>query len=279
MGTIAENHDAWSHYDWSQGGDEWSQCWGSTEALWWTTVFPRIGRFVPARRILEIAPGFGRITQYLKDLCEELVVVDLTERCIAACRERFAAESHITYLVNDGRSLDAIADDSIDFVFSYDSLVHVDSEVIDAYLGQLGRKLRRHGAGFFHHSNLGAYRDATGALSVENPHWRADSMAADDLVRSCAAAGLVCVSQELIAWGGDVLNDCFSTFVVRGSVFERPYQRVENTGFMEEAARAQMLARLYALGAPPASREPVSQAPGARAGGVLARLRGLAASL
>jgi SAM-dependent methyltransferase len=276
MGTIAENHEAWTHYDWSQGGDEWSECWGSTESLWWTTVFPRVGRFLPARRILEIAPGFGRITHYLKDLCEELVVVDLTERCIDACRKRFSTSSHITYHVNDGRSLDAIPDDSIDFVFSYDSLVHADGDVVASYIAQLGRKLRRGGAGFFHHSNLGAYRDpATGALSVENPHWRADTMAADDLIRFCDAAGLVCLSQELVAWGGDVLNDCFSTFTVRGSAFERPYQRVENANFMEEAARAQMLSRVYALGVP-TRRDPELASLDSNAGpdGMLARLRG-----
>lgn len=269
MGTIAENRDAWSHYDWSQGGDEWSECWGSTESLWWTTVFPRICRFLPARRILEIAPGFGRITQYLKEVCDELVIVDLTERCIEACRSRFATSSNITYLVNDGRSLDAVADDSIDFVFSYDSLVHADGEVVASYVEQIGRKLRREGAAFLHHSNLGAYRNpATGALTVENPHWRADTMSADDLIRSCEAAGLVCVSQELVAWGGDVLNDCFSTFVVRGSAFERASQRVENTAFMQEAARAQMLANVYGLGAPTRDRSE----------GVLARLRKLHAA-
>ncbi len=38
----------------------------------------------PPATILEIAPGYGRWTQYLKDLCDQLVVVDLAERCIDA---------------------------------------------------------------------------------------------------------------------------------------------------------------------------------------------------
>ncbi|RIL07893.1 MAG: hypothetical protein DCC71_01440 [Proteobacteria bacterium] len=281
MGTIAENQDAWGHYDWSKGGDEWSHCWGGTESLWWTTLFPRVRRFVPAPRILEIAPGFGRITQYLKGLCDELIVVDLTERCIAACRERFAGESHISYHVNDGRSLDAIADGSIDFVFSYDSLVHAETDVIEAYLAQLGRKLRPDGAGFFHHGNLGSFRDAaSGALTVANPHWRAESTAAADVVRYCEVAGLVCLSQELVAWGGDVLNDCFSTFTVRGSVYERSYQRFENPRFMDEAARALELARTYGLdGAIPLRRDPaprpVARGPASAPRGLFARLREL----
>ena len=105
-------------------------------------------------------------TQYLKEVCDELVVVDLADRCIDACKERFRAESHIRYHVNDGQSLDAIADGSIDFVFSYDSLVHAESDVLRAYLSQLGRKLAPDGAGFFHHSNLGSFRDpATGEFA------------------------------------------------------------------------------------------------------------------
>ena len=279
MGSISENQDAWGHYDWSQSGDEWSHCWGGTESLWWTTLFPRIRRFVPAPRILEIAPGFGRITHYLKDLCDELVVVDLTERCIAACRERFAGDSHITYHVNDGRSLDCVPDHSIDFVFSYDSLVHAEADVLEAYLAQLGRKLRPDGAGFFHHSNVGAYRDdTTGALSIENPHWRAETMSAARFMPYCESAGLVCTSQELVAWGGDVLNDCFSSFAVRGSMFERPYARLENPRFMDEAARALELARVHGLAEPRARRSPDGQtATPARERGLLARLRALVA--
>ena len=284
MGTVAENQQAWGHYDWSQGGDEWSHAWGGTESLWWTTIFPRIRRFLPAPRILEIAPGFGRCTQYLKEVCDELVVVDLADRCIDACKERFRAESHIRYHVNDGQSLDAIADGSIDFVFSYDSLVHAESDVLRAYLSQLGRKLASDGAGFFHHSNLGSFRDpATGEVRVENPHWRASTMTARDFIAYCDEAGLSCVSQELVAWGGEVLNDCFSSFTRNGSVFVRPYERWENRGFMDEANRAQQLSRVYGLGESPPLRGAQSLPSGAPTAplpqlrrGILQRLRALA---
>src|SRR5437899_8768206 len=60
--------------------------------------------------------------------------------------------------VNVGKSLDIISDESIDFAFSFDSLVHADGEVIGTYLRQLARKLKPRGAGFIHHSNAGDYR-------------------------------------------------------------------------------------------------------------------------
>ncbi|MGE0825153.1 MAG: class I SAM-dependent methyltransferase [Candidatus Binatia bacterium] len=247
MATVEENREAWSHWSWSQGGDEWSVAWGGTEYMWWGAIFPRIQAFVPTGSILEIAPGFGRCTHYLQNLCRKLVIVDLTERCIAACRERFAASSHIHYYVNDGKSLKMIADNSIDVVFSWDSLVHAEHDVLQTYLAQLARKLKPDGVGFIHHSNLGAYKDAqTGELRVENPHWRATSMTAKLFEEYCDEVGLQCLAQEVIAWGGTVLNDCFSLFAHKAASFVRPIRVVENKDFScNEINRLATLAKLF----------------------------------
>src|SRR5262245_15107578 len=128
MPTIQQNIGSWSTYNWTNAGDEWSGAWGNTDFLWWGALYPRIAACLPAATILEIAPGYGRFTQYLKNFCERLILVDLTERCILACQERFADETHLTYHVNDGKSLAMIPDYSIDFVFSFDSLVHVEAD-------------------------------------------------------------------------------------------------------------------------------------------------------
>lgn len=63
----------------------------------------------------------------------------------------------ISAIINDGRSLDAVVDGSVDFVFSFDSLVHLEVEVIESYLKQLASKLTPNGVGFIHHSNMGEY--------------------------------------------------------------------------------------------------------------------------
>ena len=86
-----------------------------------------------------------------------MIVVDMSDKCIDACKRRFRGLDHVRYHVNDGRSLDAIEDGSIDFVFSFDSLVHAEADVVEAYLAQLERKLRPGGVGFIHHSNLGEF--------------------------------------------------------------------------------------------------------------------------
>lgn len=247
MPTISENLETWGGRDWSAGGDEWSVSWGGTPSLWWSTLFPRVRGFLPTGSLLEIAPGAGRVTQFLKDLCDRMDLVDLAEPCIEACRERFDAESHISYHVNDGRSLGMLAGGSVDFAISFDSLVHVEDEVIGAYLKELGRVLSADGAAFLHHSNIGAFVDpASGELTVENEHWRATSVSADRFVELCGPAGLECRTQELVNWGGQLLNDCFSLVVPKGSSSSLPLRRVENPDFMREAELAKRVAGLYA---------------------------------
>ena len=85
--------------------------------------------------------------------------MDLSSKCIESCKQRFAYASHISYHINDGRSLDMIENRSIDFVFSFDSLVHAEADVLESYLDQLSNKLKPHGVGLIHHSNLLQYRE------------------------------------------------------------------------------------------------------------------------
>src|SRR6185437_6909137 len=134
-------HNRWTNYEWSDKGDEWSVGYGGTESMWSWAIQPRISSFLPSAHTLEIAPGFGRATQFILPASDKLTLVDLAEPCIEACKKRFDGHDNIEYHVNDGRSLDMVADGTIDFVFSWDSLIHVEDDVIEGYLAQLGRKL------------------------------------------------------------------------------------------------------------------------------------------
>jgi SAM-dependent methyltransferase len=261
MPTIVENVDRWEHHPWAQGGDEWSpaQCAEGTWVLWQRTILPRIYRFVPAETIVEIGPGFGRWTQFLRHLCRRLIVVDLSERCIQACQARFANDPNIEYIVNDGASLAMIADRSVDFIFSFDSLVHAEADAIGAYIAQAARKLRHGGGAFIHHSNLAAYRDRHGRIPnvVQPRNWRAESMSAQILRQQCAAAGLHCRSQELINWIGRrrdadkhrldgrriALTDCLSAVMNERSAL--PTRVVVNHQFVDEWRTSVQLVDVY----------------------------------
>lgn len=282
MAGIDQNLAVWSEgWDWSQQGDEWSAWWGGTDAMWLGALLPRLHALLPAATILEIAPGYGRWTHYLKDRCEHLVVVDLSPNCIEHCRERFADADNIEYHVNDGRSLDMVADHSVDLAFSFDSLVHVDVDVISSYLDDLERKLKPDGVGFFHHSNLGAYPEAValarrvarrapqralkvlvkGGLLPDLYAWRDETMTASRFKALCAEVGLSCVSQEKIAWeSGRYLTDALSIFTPLGSDLDRPLKVARNPSFGAEGRR---MAALYAL----RRRPKPGRAPGPTASG------------
>jgi ubiquinone/menaquinone biosynthesis C-methylase UbiE len=243
------SHSQKTKYDWPDAGEEWSEPWGSSAAQWSATILPRIRDCLPAGTILEIAPGFGRWTHYLKDHCQELWVVDASSECVEACRRRFAAEPHVRCYLNDGRSLSMIPDASVDFVFSFDSFVHLRRELVDAYLSELGRTLKIGGKGFIHHSNLGAYagllervpgpvRKLLRKMKILDWERHRNPTVSADLFRSlCAKTGLHCVSQELINWRGRRLIDCLSLFVRSDSTQQDATQISRNPNFMREAAR------------------------------------------
>ena len=86
MPSIEENVYKWNEdYSWQSGGEPWSAPWGSSSAQWYGCIYPRIQRFLPAPTILEIAPGFGRWTEFLLSHCDTLIGVDVAPKCVEAC--------------------------------------------------------------------------------------------------------------------------------------------------------------------------------------------------
>jgi len=242
MPTVKENLDFWSNYYWTESGDEWSEAWGNSDYVWYGTILPRLQYLLPASSILEIAPGFGRMTNYLRKYCDKLTVVDLAEKCIDACKNRFATDKHINYFVNDGKSLAMIPDKSINFIFSWDSLVHAEIDAVSSYIKEFSRILKPGGIGFIHHSNMGTYL-VDDKLTVDNPHWRASNVSAKIFNELCLKYKIPCISQEIINWGGNILNDCFSLFINNKSF--KPSIIRENNNFMDEIARLKNLFELY----------------------------------
>lgn len=269
MPDVEANRREWDgDYAWPNGGDEWSVGWGGADAQWHSTLKPRLRRFLPAAAILEIAPGYGRWTRYLVDCCDRYVGVDLSSRAIEACRRRFADVDHAQFHVNDGSSLTGVDDASIDLAFSFDSLVHVEQDVIGAYLYELARVLTADGVAFLHHSNLAACRPvarplrlalrvaerALGRETAGFDHWRGATMSAQRLERLAEEAGLACIGQEVVNWLGGRLIDCISLVTVPGSRWQRPNAVVHNPYFMGEAASSARAARIHTdSGAPPTS--------------------------
>ena len=143
-----------------------------------------------------------------------------------------------------------IPDASVDFIFSFDSFVHPDRDIVEEYLRQLGTKLKIGGKGFIHHSNFGEYvnsprerlPDAVAkplikAKILDWAHHRNPGMTAELFRAMSAQSGLQCLTQELVNWRGRRLIDCLSLFVRSDSAPENPTKIIRNPNFMREAAR------------------------------------------
>jgi hypothetical protein len=244
MPELSENAAYWDGgFHWRHRGDEWSDWWGGPESQWHATIYPRIERFLPAHRLLEIAPGYGRWTQFLRDYCDSLIGIDLSSKCVWACRRRFWRDRRLSFQVNDGKSLTGVRDGAIDFVFSFDSLVHVEQDIMDAYLAELARVLSDDGVAFLHHSNMAAY--PAEQVGPRIPHWRSGSVSAETVAVTATGVGLHCFRQELVGWGADheFLNDGFTWLARTDSERDRPREVVANTRFMEEAQQARPRSR------------------------------------
>ena len=85
---------------------------------------------------LEIGSGGGRWTQYLKD-CQRLYLVELNPAMFSYIIDRFDNADNFYYVTTHGADFPLVPKQSIDFVFSFGVLVHLDYEIIEDYVKNL----------------------------------------------------------------------------------------------------------------------------------------------
>jgi SAM-dependent methyltransferase len=147
----------WNRYEWPRHGEEWSgqaeYCNQPYEA-WKSSIFETfIEPYVsPSGTSLEIGCGHGRWSPYLIDRSARVVLVDLNPDCVAHCRERFSDRDHVEYLVTDGSTIPLPESASVGFVWSYDSFVHMEADVILSYFREFARLLEPGGTAVIHHA-------------------------------------------------------------------------------------------------------------------------------
>lgn len=228
--NIKENILSWENdYDWSRHGEEWSSPWGGSVLEWEKVVYPRIKEFLPANQILEIAPGHGRWTSFLINYAKRYSGVDLSNQCIEYCEARFKKYNNLKFHKNNGLDLRMIETGSIDFIFSFDSLVHADLYIMKSYLNEIKRVLNKNGAAFIHHSNLAKY---TNNKNIQE-HVRARDVDFSIIKDYADHINLKCSLQEIVNWRNpkEYLIDCFSTF--NSNDGSTTYNLVKNDEFMK----------------------------------------------
>jgi SAM-dependent methyltransferase len=233
--SIDANRFAWNDSKfWDEefhDGESWSSGWGSSQAQWQGTILPRISKWLPSSTILEIAPGHGRWSTYLIANATSYIGVDLSQECIDFCQKTFEKQTNASFYVNDGLSLPMVKDNSCDFVFSFDSLIHAEIDVMECYIKEIMRVLNDDGVAFIHHSNAGEF---VHLYSIVTPGWRAKSVTAEHIKRIIESNGGVPLRQECINRGTKECIDCFTLFA-KDTGTERTFTSIQNDLFMVEA--------------------------------------------
>jgi SAM-dependent methyltransferase len=187
----------WSAYDWSGLGDEWNASPEWKQAL----IDEVLARWIPdGVTVLEIGPGAGRWSQALAERAPRLVLVDVSERPLELCRERFAGEERVRCVISSGGDLPGVEDGSIGAVWSFDVFVHVAPRDQAAYLGEIARVLAPGGLAVVHHAdgrNRGRLRSPVG--------WR--SPMSRGLFATLAAERGLQVESQFDSWGPDGQHD------------------------------------------------------------------------
>ncbi len=182
--TAGENVALWNTYDWSKHGEEWTRSAEWKSHMVEDYLVPHVPQGCTA---LEIGPGGGRWTDYLRHRTSRLVVLDLAERALELCRKRFADASNIEYLLGSGCDID-LPEQSVDAIWSYDVFVHINPVDTRAYFREFGRILKPGGCAVIHHPGPPT------SNAIRKQAWRSD--VTDQMVRHFVTeSGLELVKQ------------------------------------------------------------------------------------
>jgi ubiquinone/menaquinone biosynthesis C-methylase UbiE len=155
MPTLEENR-FWDTYRWPKDGDEWTDqaafC-GMAYAAWKQDIVDAL--IVPSiaghETVLEVAMGHGRWTPFLAQYARRYIGIDFSPPCVDYCRRRFAKFGNASFHHTDGRTLSVVPSASVQFIWSFDSFVHIEPDITELYLAEFARVLSPGGRCSIHH--------------------------------------------------------------------------------------------------------------------------------
>lgn len=168
--------------------------------------FRKLFSFLDLDRVVELACGRGRhVPQYI-ELANEVILIDILDKNIEYCKERFCNISKIQYYVNNGHDLEQLASDSCSALFTYDAMVHFEMLDIFEYLKETRRVLKPGGRALFHHSNNTEDYRITFSTGTNGRNYMSKQLFAYLANR----AGLEVLEQRVIDWSRKKELDCLT---------------------------------------------------------------------
>lgn len=187
MGEARLQSLIWESWDWDRElGEEWTESEEWRQSVIDHVLLPRVQE---GGCVLEVGPGAGRWTETLVAVAGSLVLVDISERCISICRDRFGHIGTVSFYVTQGSDLAVVSDESIDTVWSFDVFVHIHGADIARYVEEFSRVLKPGGRAVIHHADENGLRGG----------WRS-AMTAKEFRRLAEVSGLE-VEEQFNSWG------------------------------------------------------------------------------
>ncbi|MGN6371246.1 MAG: class I SAM-dependent methyltransferase [Phycisphaerae bacterium] len=194
--TASKKRNAWAPY--------YAQAESKMEGLWQALIWPMIQN-ADFSVTMDFACGHGRNSAKLVEHAKQLLCVDVNPEAIRKCKERFAGKPGVNCILNDGATLSAIDDGAVTFIYSFDSVVHFEIDLVRTYMVEFKRVMRPGATAFIHHSNVGSGTYGT------NVHGRS-GVSAESFKQACESVGLVCDKQRILDWGPNKKLDCITQF-------------------------------------------------------------------
>ena len=133
-------------------GYRWSKAWGNPLLQWYSTIYPRVVNCLPVQHIYEIGSGLGRWSEFLKNYCNYLTLSDVSDQSTRFLEKVYVNDKKVRVVKTIGNKI--VTKTKIDFLFSFDSLVHCDYDIVCDYIDEFELNASKESNYFFHHSNL-----------------------------------------------------------------------------------------------------------------------------
>jgi ubiquinone/menaquinone biosynthesis C-methylase UbiE len=191
-------------------GDEWNDdrtAERKRDAFYFTAYAERW--IHPGMTVLEVGPGGGKWTVQLSPKVRRLIALDVSDEMLK--RTRLRCESlgldNIDYNLANGRDFQPVADNTVDFFFSYDVFVHIALEDTWPYTQEMARVLVPGGRGICHYA-INSIPEAWERIERNNDAYRGGRQtlgqfyyfSPETLRRMYEKCGLRILEQHLEGW-------------------------------------------------------------------------------
>jgi len=184
------------------------------EEQWKSLIWPEIQHF-NFDVTLDFAAGHGRNSSHLTKHARQLYIVDANPEAVQFLRQRFEGNAQtqcdVSVIQNNGVDLSDVPSGVVTALYTFDSMVHFEKRLVEAYMAEFQRVMAPGAFGFIHHSNFG--RVSEDPDFRRHPAWRAN-VDKNFFAQCCFRHRLLAVRQVTLNWFVGEVGiqdlDCFS---------------------------------------------------------------------